>query len=129
MSNQTHLFDTSGNFSCGHKIQIPGEGCVCNGTDSVPINTEPPSDISAFLYIVVVLSFYGLSMVLLMVKYIKRERDDAVYDHYFLEYVKRDSFNAKTKLLDRRTAKQNILLKYIVGEQKTQTEPANEVSV
>ena len=46
----------------------------------------------AFLYIVVVLSFYAFAMVVLMVKYIRRENQEAELSFYFTEFIKRDKF-------------------------------------
>ena len=121
MNNLTNMPMLQKNCS---SIIPPSLPCGCNLTSqshgeetSTSVNAAQ-SEISAFMYIVVVLSFYALSMVLLMIKYIKREREEAVYDNYFMEYVKRDSFNDKTKLQDRKQAKRNVLLKYLVGSNK-----------
>lgn len=46
----------------------------------------------ALLYIVVVLLFYALSMVILMIKYIRREREEAEMANYYAEYVSREKF-------------------------------------
>ena len=54
----------------------------------------PESSHDAFLYIVVVLLFYAFSMVILMVKYIRRERQEAEMAHYYSEFVSRDRFKA-----------------------------------
>ena len=49
-------------------------------------------DPDALLYITVVLFVYALGVVLLMVKYIRREKQEHVYDNYFVEFVKREQF-------------------------------------
>ena len=80
------------------------------------VPTDPGNDeFDALMYIIIVLMFYAISMTLLMVKYIKRERQEAVLDYYFNEFVKRENFNKKKFIFDKRTAKQNIIMKYIDG--------------
>lgn len=49
-------------------------------------------DLDAFFYIIVVLSFYAISLVLLMIKYIRREQEETSLDYYYSEYVKRTWF-------------------------------------
>ena len=41
-----------------------------------------------------------------------------MYENYYNEFVKRENFNAKTILFDRRTAKRKILLRYLHGDEK-----------
>lgn len=50
--------------------------------------------LDAFMYIVVVLLFYVCSIVLLMVKFIKRENEEGQLRVYYDEFVKRDHFNS-----------------------------------
>lgn len=45
-------------------------------------------NLDAFFYIIVVLSFYAISLVLLMIKYIRREQEETSLDYYYTEYVK-----------------------------------------
>ena len=59
-------------------------------TDSGDTNT---ANTDALLYIVVVLGFYALAMVVLMVKYVRRENQESELTYYFSEFIKRDSFN------------------------------------
>ncbi|KAK6188898.1 hypothetical protein SNE40_004980 [Patella caerulea] len=61
---------------------------IYNSTDMNDTNHE----FDAFLYIICVLSFYALSMVLLMIKYIRREEAEMSLDYYYTEFVKRDRF-------------------------------------
>ncbi|XP_033738425.1 uncharacterized protein LOC117325984 isoform X2 [Pecten maximus] len=49
-------------------------------------------DFDAFAYIFVVLSFYAVSMVLLMIKYIRREEEEVCLNYYYTEFVKREKF-------------------------------------
>ena len=46
-------------------------------------------DSNAYLYILFVLTFYAFSIVVLMVKYIKREREGTRYESYYAEFVER----------------------------------------
>lgn len=55
-------------------------------------NSTSGGDHDALYYITVVLAIYAVSIILLMIKYIRRERREAVYDNYYLEFVKRDQF-------------------------------------
>ena len=103
---------------CNNVMDQAIANCSCSANNATAtMLSDNGVGVSAFMYIVVVLSFYAVSMVLLMIKYIKREREEALFDYYYLEFVKRESFNAKAKLLDRRTAKRNILLKYLMPEE------------
>lgn len=47
---------------------------------------------NAFLYIVFVLMFYACSIVILMIKYIRREREGVKLEYYYDEFVKREAF-------------------------------------
>ena len=64
--------------------------CV-NGTI---VNSVPKNDFDAFLYIIAVLFFYAIAMILLMVKYLRREEHEADLEFYFEEYVKREKFTS-----------------------------------
>ena len=46
-------------------------------------------DSNAYLYILFVLTFYAFSIIVLMVKYIKREREGNRYENYYAEFVER----------------------------------------
>ena len=46
-------------------------------------------DRNAYLYILFVLTFYAFSIIVLMVKYIKREREGNRYENYYAEFVER----------------------------------------
>ncbi len=77
-------------------------------------NTATPetgkSEFDAFLYIVFVLLFYALSMVLLMIKYIKRENEEAEWDEIYVDFVKREQYSAPYQQIDRRT---DTMLEYV----------------
>ena len=47
------------------------------------------------MYILFVLTFYAFSIVVLMVKYIKREREGSKLEFYYNEFVKRDWYKDK----------------------------------
>ncbi|KAK3611995.1 hypothetical protein CHS0354_011655 [Potamilus streckersoni] len=51
--------------------------------------TKPPS-VDALMYIIVVLMFYTFSIVVLMVKYIHREKQEVQLFEYYREFVARD---------------------------------------
>ncbi|GFS27006.1 hypothetical protein ElyMa_005233700 [Elysia marginata] len=51
-----------------------------------------PSSLDALLYIVIVLLFYAFSIIILMVKYVRREREEASLRNYYHEFVSRDKF-------------------------------------
>ena len=80
---------------------------------SVTSAEEEAADFNALVYIVVVIMFYALSMTLLMVKYIKREREEAELDFLFNEFVKRERFNRNKQTSERRTAKTNIIARIL----------------
>ena len=57
--------------------------------DRLSINA---ANTDALMYIVVVLGFYALAMVVLMVKYVRRENQESELSYYFSEFIKRDRF-------------------------------------
>ena len=59
-----------------------------------PSKYTPTSSHDALLYIVVVLLFYACSMVILMIKYVRREKEEAEMAHYYNEYVARERFKS-----------------------------------
>ena len=59
-----------------------------------PSKTKSTSSHDALLYIVVVLLFYACSMVILMIKYVRREKEEAEMAHYYNEYVARERFKS-----------------------------------
>ena len=67
-------------------------GVVDDSATTGPSAEYVASDVSALLYIVIVLGFYAFAMVVLMVAYIRRENQEAEISHYFTEYIKRDKF-------------------------------------
>ena len=50
---------------------------------------------NAWMYILFVLMFYAFSIVVLMVKYIRREREGAKLEYYYNEFVKREWYRDK----------------------------------
>lgn len=50
---------------------------------------------NAYMYILFVLTFYAFSIVVLMVKYIRREREGSKLEFYYNEFVKRDWYKDK----------------------------------
>ena len=71
--------------------------------DSAPPNSEQNWD--AFLYIVIVLVFYSFSMLYLVIQYTRREREEAVLNYYYTEYVKRERFSSRCFSVDTRTSR------------------------
>ena len=60
--------------------------------DNTPFEDDSSS---AYLYIVFVLMFYAFSIVVLMVKYIRREREGSKLEYYYNEFVKREWYKDK----------------------------------
>lgn len=61
---------------------------LCNVTS--PPDDDSDDEIDAFIYIVIVILFYAFSIVILMVKYMRQEAENARLEAYYLEFVKRD---------------------------------------
>ncbi|XP_014663731.1 PREDICTED: uncharacterized protein LOC106806339 [Priapulus caudatus] len=55
---------------------------------------QTDDDMSAFTYIVIVILFYALSIIILMVKYIRQEEDNARLEWYYDEFVNREHFRS-----------------------------------
>lgn len=66
-------------------------------TEETPVLSDEEADFDAFLYIIFVLSFYSLSMVFLMIKYIRREEEEMSLNLYYTEFVKRDDFDTPAR--------------------------------
>ena len=60
-------------------------------------------DSHAYLYILFVLTFYAFSIIVLMVKYIKREREGNRDESYYSEFVKREWWVLYCKLISSHT--------------------------
>ena len=73
------------------------------------------SDFDAFLYIVVVLLFYAFVIILLMVKYIRGENEEAIWDDMFVDFVKREQYLKPYQQIDHRTDK---MYGYVVDKLK-----------
>ena len=58
-------------------------------------NVDYDDKSNAWMYILFVLTFYAFSIVVLMVKYIRREREGAKLEFYYNEFVKRDWYKDK----------------------------------
>lgn len=96
---------------------------ACENT-TAPYNVDDGAYDGRFLYIIVVLCFYGLSMVLLMVKYVRREEEEVSLDFYYTEYVKREQFNCaryQNKLLLEKTKKNAVVFKILTENKKNNT--------
>ncbi|XP_012939770.1 uncharacterized protein LOC106012186 [Aplysia californica] len=63
-------------------------------SSQTPAPVRLPGSLDALLYIVIVLMFYAFSIVVLMVKYIRREREEANLRNYYHEFVSRDKFRS-----------------------------------
>ena len=59
---------------------------LLNQKEERPVGRD---DSNAYLYILFVLTFYAFSIVVLMVKYIKREREGTRYESYYAKFVER----------------------------------------
>ena len=64
--------------------------------DDPNLQTRGQDNSNAWLYILFVLLFYAFSIVVLMVKYIRREREGSKLEFYYNEFVKRDWYKDKT---------------------------------
>ena len=67
----------------------------CAETEEIPLDTRP-TEMDAFLYIVVVLGFYASSIVLLLIKYSRKDDEEKFLNNQFSEFVKRDKFQSTT---------------------------------
>ena len=78
---------------CPHPEDTSGSPCQACGTK------EPAgsSDLDALFYIVVVLAFYAFAMVVLMVKYIRRENREAALSYMYHEYIERETFSRPSR--------------------------------
>ena len=57
--------------------------------------TELADSTNALYYILFVLMFYAFSIVVLMIKYIRREREGSKLEYYYNEFVKREWYKDK----------------------------------
>ena len=102
--------------NAGTDISVPPGGheseasatCNCSRHGNIVAATttvEPQSrsEFDAFLYIVIVLCFYAMCIVMLMVKYIKRENEEAEWDKMFTDFVKREQYIKPYQQIDHRT--------------------------
>ena len=84
--------------------------CNCSshgniGATTPTVEEQSRSQFDAFLYIVIVLCFYAMCIVMLMVKYIKRENEEAEWDKMFTDFVKREQYIKPYQQIDHRTDK------------------------
>ena len=69
----------------------------CNGSvtsvesSTLAVDIEK-NDKEALFYIITVLMFYAVSIVTLMVKYLRQEKQEAEFTNYYYEFVSRDKF-------------------------------------
>jgi len=84
---------------CTNGTDTNNSSILLSGTTSSIVSASSPGkmgysrDLDAFLYIIVVLSFYAISIALLMINYIRREREETILDHDYTEYVNRSWFD------------------------------------
>lgn len=120
----TAITGINGSYVCGNSTvdndcMPPLINITINGTyvcGNLTMINEEGWTYDAFLYIVVVLCFYALSLVLLMVKYIRREEEELSLNFYYTEFVKREAFNTATyqnKLLLEKTTSNPIIAKVL----------------
>lgn len=86
--------------NCSNSIQ-PSVATLSTMTDldNVTVYRNATSSVAnyshdALLYIITVLMFYSISIVILMVKYIRREKQEADLQQYYHEYVSREKFHS-----------------------------------
>ncbi|RUS70542.1 hypothetical protein EGW08_021695 [Elysia chlorotica] len=77
--------------SPGAESSTSGQTPAAAATDG---GISMPGSLDALLYIVIVLLFYAFSIVILMVKYVRREREEASLRNYYHEFVSRDKFKS-----------------------------------
>ena len=67
----------------------------CDENEEIESGSRP-TEMDAFLYIVVVLGFYASSIVLLLIKYSRKDDEEKFLNNQFSEFVKRDKFQSTT---------------------------------
>lgn len=72
--------------------EMSDKPCSDSMSSQSPPTIELAGSLDALLYIVIVLMFYAFSIVILMVKYIRREREEANLRSYYHEFVSREKF-------------------------------------
>lgn len=77
----------SGNLSLGANFELSRNSSLESREGGIIVE-----NLDAFLYIIVVLCFYALSILLLMVKYIRKEKEDRSWDYFYNEFVEREQF-------------------------------------
>ncbi|CAG5118985.1 unnamed protein product [Candidula unifasciata] len=75
-------------------VLISNKPCSEAFSSQTPSAAKLPGSLDALLYIVIVLMFYAFSIAILMVKYIRREREEANLRNYYHEFVSRDKFRS-----------------------------------
>ncbi|KAK0068648.1 hypothetical protein Bpfe_001611 [Biomphalaria pfeifferi] len=89
-----HVTDKPSNTTVGPSSEISDKPCGEALSSQTPAAVKLPGSLDALLYIVIVLMFYAFSIVVLMVKYIRREREEASLRNYYNEFVSRDKFRS-----------------------------------
>lgn len=75
---------------------IPDSNMSLNAACNSSLSNLDHSQMDAFLYIVVVISCYAICMIILMVKYIRREEEEVQLEFDFYEFITREKFHAAT---------------------------------
>lgn len=102
LTNYSEALNATNTGNCSINIT---DCCGACGNSTSGMLLHDIIDYDAFAYIIVVLSFYALSMVLLMIKYVRREEEDISLDYYYTEFVKREQF--QNPLFKNKVALQN----------------------
>ena len=85
-------------LACRNGTETNNSTILLSGATSSIVSASPPEkmvysgELDAFLYIIVVLSFYAISIALLMINYVRREREETSLDYDYMEYVSRSWF-------------------------------------
>lgn len=69
------------------QITVSNSECVQKNETTIAHWANDP-----LFYIITVLMFYAFSIIILMIKYIRRERQEAEFDNYYYEFVTREKF-------------------------------------
>lgn len=79
--------NTGRDYSATLQTTVINSDCVTKNETTIAHWSNDP-----LFYIITVLMFYAFSIIILMIKYIRRERQEAEFDNYYYEFVTRDKF-------------------------------------
>lgn len=66
-------------------------------SDPNQVDEKDTNELHAFLYICVVIFFYACALAIVMIKYMKSEKSEAKFHHYYEEYVRRERFIRRSR--------------------------------